>query len=237
MATDFRLFSPPHVLILAAIPLGGLVLAGICRRSANAACRLRFAAGALLAVNELVWWIFRYSHEGNRFPEGLPLQLCDLTVWVTIAALFTLNRWSYDVAYFAGIAGSGMAVLTPDLWSPLWSYPSAYFFLAHGGTVAAILMLTWGRVMQPEARSPVRAILVLNAYAAAVGAFNAAFGTNYVYLCRKPSSASLLDVLGPWPVYLLAGEAVALALFWAMYVPFRSRPEVKKPKASAAAAG
>ena len=111
MANDFHLFSPQHVVVVAAIPLAGLVLAAVCRRGEMAARHLRFATAAFLAANELIWWGYRYATEGSRFPEGLPLQLCDVTVWAT-------------VAYFAGLAGSGMAVLTPDLWAPLWSDPS-----------------------------------------------------------------------------------------------------------------
>jgi hypothetical integral membrane protein (TIGR02206 family) len=218
MTGDFRLFGPAHLAIIAAVPAAGAGLAWLCRREPRA---MRFAAAAALALNEAVWWTWRFSAEGNRFPEGMPLQLCDFTIWLTIATLFTLNRWAYELAYFAGIPGAGMAVLTPELWAPLGSYPSVYFFAAHGGVVAAVLMITWGGVLKPGPGSLWRAVIGLNAYAVAVGVFNAVFKTNYMYLCRKPSSASLLDALGPWPWYILAGEAVALALFAVMYLPYR----------------
>jgi hypothetical protein len=43
-----------------------------------------------------------------------------------------------------------------------------------------------------------------------VFAFNVVVGTNYGYLNAKPSAASALDLLGPWPWYLLA-EVVIVA--------------------------
>jgi len=208
-----RLFGAVHLSILAAIPL----FAWLARRYSPA----RRFLGCFLAVNELVWYAYRYSQEGNRFPEGLPLQLCDVTLWLAVAALFTLNRTCFEFAWYAGVAGSGMAVLTPDLWAPCPSYPTIYFFLAHGGMIAGLLMLVWGGYIRPAPGSVWRALLMLNAYAVAVGIFNAIFHTNYVYLCRKPASASALDWFGPWPWYLLVGEAAAALLFLLLWLPFR----------------
>jgi uncharacterized membrane protein YwaF len=75
------------------------------------------ALGWGLALNELAWWGFRYGHEGVHL-RNLPLQLCDVTLWVTVLGCLTLYSPFVEFAYFAGIAGAGMALVTPDLWSP-----------------------------------------------------------------------------------------------------------------------
>jgi hypothetical integral membrane protein (TIGR02206 family) len=222
VATDFVLFGPLHLGILAAVPLGAWALSRA-TPSPDSARRSRIALGAGLAVNEIIWYAYRYSNEGIRAPEGLPLQLCDLTLWLTAIAALTLNRWAYEMAYFAGMGGAAMALLTPDLWAPTWSYPTLYFFLAHAGIVGIVLYLTIRRLRQPEPGCLWRVLAVLNLYALSIGLFNWIFGTNYMYLCRKPAGASLLDWFGPWPVYILVGEAFAMALFWLMWLPFRKR--------------
>jgi hypothetical integral membrane protein (TIGR02206 family) len=114
-----------------------------------------------------------------------------------------------------------MAVLTPDLWAPTYSYPTAYFFLAHGLLISGVLYLTWSGELRPRPGCVWRAWAMVNAFAVLVGIFNAVHGTNYFYLCRKPGGASILDFLGPWPVYLLAVEVVTLFLFWLLWLPFR----------------
>jgi len=221
MRTDFVLFGPTHLAILAAVPVLGALLARLGRTRVR---EVRLFLGVFLLVNELVWYGYRYRTEGSRLHEILPLQLCDLALWLTVAALLTLKPWSYEAAYFLGLGGSGMAVLTPDLWAPSWSYPTWYFFLAHGGVMVAVLYLTLAGVLRPRPGCVLRVWGITNVFALAVGTLNALLHTNYMYLCRKPAGASLLDYLGPWPVYLLAGEAVALALFCLLWLPFRRSP-------------
>ena len=215
------LFGPVHLTILAIIATLAFVLALACRGGILPPDAVRLTLGIALAANELVWWWFRYSHEGFDFPRNLPLQLCDVTVWMTVAACLTLTPWVVEFDYFAGIAGAGMALLTPDLWSPWPSYPATYFFVAHGGIVIGIGVVVFGGIAPLRPGAVWRAFGGLVIYAGLVGAFNYRFHTNYMYLCTRPASVSVLDSLGPWPVYLVEGAGLTLVIYFFLWLPTR----------------
>jgi len=215
-----KIFGPTHLLLLACIAAIGVLLCIECRRNPNHARTIRRLLGLLIGANEVVWWTFRYSHEGLRI-TNLPLQLCDVSLWVTVIACFAPISLLVEFAYFAGVAGAGMALLTPDLWSPWPSWPAVYFFIAHGGIVVGASVLVFGGIYTPRRFAIWRAFGILAAYAASVGVINALFETNYMYLCRKPAHGTILDFLGPWPVYVGAGAAAALILFALLSLPLR----------------
>src|SRR5260370_31168029 len=112
-----RLFGPVHLGLLALTAVSGAVAAGLCRRRPAWRRTVRLAMGCGLVVNELIWWGFRYSHEGLHL-RNLPFQLCDFTLWMSALGCLTLAARVVEFAYFAGLAGAGMALLTLDLWTP-----------------------------------------------------------------------------------------------------------------------
>jgi hypothetical integral membrane protein (TIGR02206 family) len=218
----FQQFSTVHLLVLGAIPLGAAGLTALGKQSPRALMWIRFALGFLIGINELIWYGYVLLRGWVVFPYGLPLDLCDLVLWLTVFTLFTLKPWSFDLIYYWGLIGTGMAVLTPDIGATFPSYISIKFLFAHGGVMMAILFLVWSKSTRPRKGSWWKALLWVDVYAFAVGAFNLVFHTNYFYLCQKPASGSLLDYLGPWPWYLIGGEGVAFVLFLALWLPFRS---------------
>jgi hypothetical integral membrane protein (TIGR02206 family) len=58
--------------------------------------------------------------------------------------------------------------------------------------------------------------------------FNRIAGTNYGFLNRKPATATLLDLLGPWPVYLLTAATVILIVWALMTWPWERASHLKK---------
>ncbi len=94
----------------------------------------------------------------------------------------------------------------------------------HGLTVVAAVFLTWGLGIRPGWDSYRVAVTATAVWAVAVFAFNAAADTNYGCLNAKPDSASILDLFGPWPWYVVV-ETVLIAAVWALLTwPWTRRP-------------
>jgi hypothetical integral membrane protein (TIGR02206 family) len=194
------------------------------------------ALGLLIVASEAVWIAWLVAQRLWTPAIGLPLHICDMGTMLAAAALWTRRRALVELLWFWAIAGTLLAMLTPDIPQ---AYPGILWFqyyLAHGGIVAAALFLVIGLRIAPGRTAAVRAAALTLAYAAAVGAVDAITGGNYLYLRQPPLSPTLLNVMGPWPEYLVSATALGLVLFALLQAPFL-RPVRTGDAAAVAAAG
>jgi hypothetical integral membrane protein (TIGR02206 family) len=221
MATNFQLFGIAHLAILTAVVLLAAILAVVQRRLSPGSRSLRLAVAAVLFLNMAWWDSYQAWHGLLSFPTHLPVEFCDYTTYLTLIALITLSPAAFDLSYYGALGGSTMALLTPDLSERFPSVSTSEFFITHGLVVAITLYMVGGGLARPRKGSVIRAMLGVNVWAALDGTLDWVFKANYMYLRTKPGNASLLDVLGPWPWYIVATEGVALGLFLLLYLPFR----------------
>jgi hypothetical integral membrane protein (TIGR02206 family) len=225
MQPFIRLFGPEHLVILVTVPALAALLAVLQRSFPAGSQKLRLVLAAILVIDTVVFYWYQVAHGLLSFPGHLPLELCDLSLVLVCVCLLVLNRTVFDLAYYLSLGGATMALVTPNLWEPFPSFGTAQFFIAHGLTVAGVLYLVWSGQARPRPGSIAKAILGLNVFAVAAGGFDYFFKTNYMYLRAKPPNASLLDVLGPWPWYIVSAEVCTLAIFVLLYLPFRGQIE------------
>ena len=220
MQTKFGIFGPVHIAILSTIPVLAAILAALERWISAGRRGLRIGLAITLLLNSIARYGYLAARGWLTFPYHLPLELCDATLCLMIVALLTLNATIFELAYYGALAGTSMALLTPDLWEPFPSFSTVQFFVAHGLVLVGALYLVWSGQARPRPGSIWKAMLGLNIFAAIAGTFDLFFKTNYMYLRAKPRNPSLFDFLGPWPWYLAASEGIALGLFVLLYLPF-----------------
>lgn len=89
--------------------------------------------------------------------------------------------------------------------------------------VWSALLLVPGLLILPTWHTYRQTVAITLVWAASVFAYNAIAGSNYGYLNRLPKSASLLDYLGPWPLYVVL-EVAIVAVVWALLTWPWARP-------------
>jgi hypothetical integral membrane protein (TIGR02206 family) len=214
-ARPFTAYGTSHwtVLALAVAGVAGFVLLGR-RAEDRVSRRCGLLLGTVIALVNLgvELWLLRPS----ALPETLPLHLSDLAPYVAAYALWTRRPGACALTYYWGLTLSTQSLLTPVLAGP--DFPGLLFlgfFADHALVVWAAVFLTWGLGHRPSWRGYRLTVLITGCWAVAVLAFNAAAGTNYGFLNAKPATPSLLDLLGPWPWYLVS-EALLVLVGWAL---------------------
>lgn len=217
------LFSTEHVVTLLTIAVctAAAVVSARWRPGLWIETGCRILALVLLAA-ELGWWAYLLSRglRAFNFSDALPLQLCDVTVIAAALALWLRRPLLVELTYFWALAGSLQALLTPDLPQHFPDFLFIQYYVAHGGAVLAALVLTVGLRLPPRRRAVFTIAAVTIGYAAIVGLVDAATGANYMYLRARPPSPTPLDLLGPWPWYLVPATFIGAALFLVLDLPF-----------------
>ncbi|MFA4839866.1 MAG: TIGR02206 family membrane protein, partial [Candidatus Neomarinimicrobiota bacterium] len=152
---------------------------------------------------------------------SLPLHLCGAAVILSAIMLVNKSYALYEIVYFWGLGGAIQALLTPDIG--VYAFPHYrffQFFVSHGSIVTASIFMTFDMNYRPKLRSIPKIFLITNCYMIFIAIFNYFTNGNYLFICHKPETASLIDVLGPWPWYILSLEVVGIISFYIYYSPF-----------------
>ena len=213
----FHAYSGQHYLLLAITAVGAAAFIwwGRSHRDTPQEIVVRrvFAAVSLAVI--LAWQLYLLTPDVRNARSSWPLGLSDLADYTAVFALWTRGLKTSAFTYYVGLTFTMMALLTPALTEPFPTVRWWAFWIRHIDVVWAAVYLVWGLGIRPTwrlYRTTVAAVLV---WAAVTYTFNVAMDTNYGYLVNTPDTASPLDLLGPWPWYVLGAMAIILAL-WAV---------------------
>ncbi|MDT8859894.1 TIGR02206 family membrane protein [Alkalihalobacillus sp. MEB130] len=182
----------------------------------------------LLVLSEIsiIFWSVAVGLWDIRF--NLPLQLCTISLYLCVGMLLFKHRGIFEIVYFFGLAGALQALITPDLFYTFPHFRYLHFFIAHFAIIFSILYMVWVEQFFVTFSSLVKSFLVLNFIAIIAFFVNQLTGANYMFLARKPQNESILDLLGPYPWYILSLEAIAFLMFTLLYLPFLIKAKKKQ---------
>lgn len=164
----------------------------------------------VISATVLVWTVLRIATGRFDPREDLPLGLCNLTALIApiqlLAPVPLLAAWGVCVGGPGGI----ISILSPDLTDRHDRATHIKFWIVHCGLVLGSLLLAFGTAPLDGSRQLLQLFGALAVLIPLAMLVNRALDANYLFLGRKPLTASPLDGFGRWPVYLVPMFAVAI---------------------------
>ena len=180
----------------------------------------------LLLINQVMDF-YREGIISGRWQDGLPLHLCDFSTMAIIFYFLTQKRDFFVFAFFFGIAGGGMSILTPDT---VYGFPYVGYIQSQIGHTMILTGVTYAMVIDNQ-RPYLKDIPKVFMYATILLLFtylmNYLLGTNYWFLAEKPIGDNITALMRPEPFHIIDLYVVALLACYSMYLPFYLKD--KKP--------
>ncbi|WP_245805800.1 TIGR02206 family membrane protein [Bacillus alkalicellulosilyticus] len=221
----FEMFSVSHFMVVVLLVACSLLLFfyRFKIRHTKTSSFIKYSLVFLLVVSEVSFQLWYVVHGHWTIRNNLPLQLCSISMYLATFMLFTKNKTVTEITFFFGIGGAVQAMVTPELFYGFPHFRFFHFFIAHIAIILACLHMVWIHQFRPTYKSVLKAMLALNLIAVFVFIINKLLDTNYMFLAQKPRNPTIIDVLGPYPWYILSLEVIAFVLFNLIYFIFRAK--------------
>ncbi len=230
---DFCAGSIEHIAAVFILVLLGLVLTFWAKRSPHQSVAITRGFAWALTANVLIWQIVKAyvgqlpadhaAYVPYHWGEDLPLNPCNWLAFVALAYSYKPQPWMWHMLYFFVWVFTFNAVLTPALYENFPHFTFCKFWVAHTGLVMFVIHLNRLKAPQIRFKNLIHSYAYLQIFTLVCLITNAAVGpeANYFFLAHKPFSASILDILGPWPYYIVQGDIIAFGLFVLAWLPYR----------------
>jgi len=222
--TPFQLFGTVHLLTIFTVIVVSIFLPKFYKdKSENQKSLMNKIIASIIAAHVIIspykdLYLLATPYDWR---ETIPLHMCDLSEIFLIWFLLGGPRILYLCAFFWGLGGASMAILTPDISHHDLDY--IFFMIGHGMIIVGIMYATVSLGNRPYAKdilkvSAITAFILLPI----VYVINLILGdpANFWYLMAKPDGASLMDVFPEPPLHLLVITPLAIAVFYLIYLPY-----------------
>lgn len=216
----FILFGKNHILALLTVGFFIATFTNLSNKSERIHKYYKAFLLTALPIQEIIFRLWDCFYHDFRFESMFSLHLCSIAIFFCIILLVKYNQSMFEVLYFWGLGGATQALLTPDI--TIYGFPHFRFFqvfLSHGLIIATIIYFIFVEDKRIRKGALKRVLINTNIYAMFVFFVNSIFNTNYLFINHKPYTPSLIDILGPWPFYIIWLELIMIFVFSLLYMP------------------
>ena len=231
-ASPFILFGNVHLITMAIIVLVAAFLPLVCKNQSISNKSLISKIIAFIILSHVIISPYKDLYllqNPYNWKEILPIHMCDLSEIFLAAFLLGGPKILYKCAFFWGLAGASMAIITPDI--PVIDLDYAFFMIGHGMIVIGVMYATISLGNRPYAKD-ILTVSLITAFVLLpiVYLINLILGepANYWYLIAKPAGASLMDAFPEPPYHLLITTPLAIATFCLIYIPYAIKDKLAK---------
>jgi len=225
-------YGPEHLSILLLTMVASIAVVLVGRRIRGTALegRILRTGGWVMLIVTIAWTVWGMLPGNWNIDQSLPFHYSDALRLITAVALITGAGWAIAICYYWGLTLNLQSIITPDL--NYFDYPVleffVYWFLHIVAFIVPILFVS-GLGYRPTWLGYGVSYAATVLWAGIAVLANATTGANYGYLSRGPDGPSILDLLGPWPIYIF-WEAVIIAVVWALMTwPWQNRTASSLP--------
>lgn len=216
----FALFGTSHILALMTLVFFISIFTNLSNKYDRVQKFYKMFLLTALPLQEIIFRLWDCFYQDFRFESLFSLHLCSIAIFLCIILLIKYNEFMFETLYFWGLGGATQALLTPDI--SIYGFPHFRFFqvfLSHGLIIATIIYFIFIEDKKIRKGSLKRVLITTNIYAIFVFFVNSLFKTNYLFINHKPYTPSLIDLLGPWPFYIIWLELIMILVFSLLYMP------------------
>lgn len=173
---------------------------------------------------------FYYEGYQDQLKLGLPIHLCDFSSAAIILYFYTKKREFFLFAFFAGISGAGMAILTPD---SEYGFPNIHYVRHMIGHAMILLGVSYAIIIdnqRPYLKDVHKTLLVLSLLLLLMYFVNYLLGppANYWYVAEKPPGLNVTSFMREAPYHMIDIYILAVIVCYLIYIPYFFIDKFKK---------
>ncbi len=228
---QFRIFSSLHITMLVTICVIalGIIIFRKHLRGKNGFYRYLIAVTALVLEGLNLIWVVNSGKWDLK--TTLPVELCELTLILSIVMLIWKSYHLFETLYFWGFIGSTLALIFPHLHATYRHFHFWAFMLSHSLNLIALLYMMSVEKYRPTARSIRLCFIVTNIYMALMGTLNYFSGSNYYYYYvfsrPAPNIPNPIMYTNSWFLRISLLEITTLFALLIGYLPFMVAGAIK----------